>query len=238
MRKIIALLLPVFLLLPALAFAINNYKAGDQLYVHAPAGLVLRAKPDANGNKIATLPFGASVKVLKENLRKKAHSTSEFKNFSINGFWVKVRTADNKEGYVFDGYLSRNKALKMEQLQDTEMLFIERFLEQQSAKKGGRTELKKAPTRYQHYRQDFANGASVEVNIGEGGSDYFVTFDAQTSAEEAYLIGLMLWFDGKAPMSSVNAKTGAIALTNESDTKQALIQVKNGVVTLRLGIAD
>ena len=238
MRKIIALLLPVFLLLPALAFAINNYKAGEQLYVHAPSGLVLRAKPEANANQVATLPFGASVKVLKDNLRKNAHSVAEFKGFSINGFWVKVRTADNEEGYVFDGYLSRNKAFKMEQLQDTDALFIERFLEQQSAKKGGRVELKKAATRYQHYRQDFANGASVEVNTGEGGSDYFVTFDAQTTREEAYLIGLMLWFDGKAPMTSVNAKTGAIALTDQNDTKQALIQVKNGVVTLRLGIAD
>lgn len=96
MKHLITLLLACF---TATAFAITDYKAGDELYVHAPSGLKLRNTPDGE-TVLTTIPYGTKLKVL-ENRGTVAPKTVD----GLKGFWAKV-TYDGKTGYLFDGYLS------------------------------------------------------------------------------------------------------------------------------------
>jgi hypothetical protein len=235
-KYIFGLLLSLFLL-PAAGFCLTNYTIGDQLYVLAPSGLVLREKASAQGNKITTVALGETVTVLKENFRKVPHSVLEFKGYNIRGFWVKVRTADGQEGYVFDGYLSRYQApghLRLKEGQDTLMPVIQ-YMAAHSDFRGPRVQLAKTPNRYERYKQVFKNKAEVEVNIGEGGSAFKITFNKGTSLEEAYLIGRLLWLQG-----TVKSKIdrGVITLTNEDETQQVLVMNKAGLIIVTLSIAD
>lgn len=96
MKHLITLLLACF---TATAFAITDYKAGDELYVHAPSGLKLRNTPDGE-TVLTTIPYGTKLKAL-ENRGTVAPKTVD----GLKGFWAKV-TYDGKTGYLFDGYLS------------------------------------------------------------------------------------------------------------------------------------
>lgn len=75
-----------------------SYKVGDRLYVLAKSGLNLRDKPSKNGRFLQAISFG-SVAVVRQITDK------DFEVDGISGFWVKV-IADDREGYLFDGYLS------------------------------------------------------------------------------------------------------------------------------------
>ena len=79
----------------------NTYKPGATLYVSTASGIVLRAKADPAGTQIEVLPYGREV-VVQPN----ASPSVAFTNNNIKGVWVKVKAGD-KEGFVFDGYLSR-----------------------------------------------------------------------------------------------------------------------------------
>ncbi|MBP9889983.1 MAG: SH3 domain-containing protein [Leptospiraceae bacterium] len=74
------------------------YKPGDHLYVLAKSGLNLRDKPSKNGRFLQIIPFGSSTLV-------RQITDKEYQVDGIYGFWVKV-IADDREGYLFDGYLS------------------------------------------------------------------------------------------------------------------------------------
>lgn len=74
------------------------YKPGDQLYVLAKSGLNLRDKPSKNGRFLQIIPFGSTTLV-------RQITNKEYQVEGISGYWVKV-IADDREGYLFDGYLS------------------------------------------------------------------------------------------------------------------------------------
>ncbi|HMV41061.1 MAG TPA: SH3 domain-containing protein [Leptospiraceae bacterium] len=75
-----------------------TYKPGDRLYVLSKSGLNLRDKPSRNGRFLQAVPFGTMALV-------RQITDKELDVDGIKGFWVKV-IADDREGYLFDGYLS------------------------------------------------------------------------------------------------------------------------------------
>lgn len=92
------------------------YKAGDTLTVVAKSGLVLREKPSPAGTKIKTINALERVVILPENIGKIQYDLTLPKEFQVRGFWAKVRTSDGKEGYAFDGFMSKGISYYPEQL--------------------------------------------------------------------------------------------------------------------------
>ena len=95
MKNLITLLL---CLISTLAFSIDMYHKGDELFVHAPSGLKLRAIPD--GDAVITVPYGSKLKVLQDKILKPSKIVD-----GLHGCWAKV-DFDGKTGFIFDGYLS------------------------------------------------------------------------------------------------------------------------------------
>lgn len=98
--------------------AINWYQKGDSLYIWAESGLNLRADKNIKSNILETIPYGAIVVTLEEKrfgekndpnfsieLFNRNQSTKKDR-FKLEGKWVKVKFG-NKEGFVFDAYLSK-----------------------------------------------------------------------------------------------------------------------------------
>lgn len=97
-RKIGFFFCLIFLTITVQAKPIVFYKVGDTLYVMAQSGLNLRDKPSKNGRFLQNISFGSSVLVRQTTYK-------EYEVDFIPGFWVKA-IADDREGYLFDGYLS------------------------------------------------------------------------------------------------------------------------------------
>ncbi len=89
----------------------SRFKDGETLNVWASSGLNMRDKPDAKATKIAAIPYGAKV-IVQQNIGVKIpFEVEEFKGFVVKGLWLLVKYGD-KEGFVFDGFLSRLPAPK------------------------------------------------------------------------------------------------------------------------------
>lgn len=85
-------------LISTLAFSIDRYSKGDELFVHAPSGLKLRTTPD--GDAVVTVPYGGKLKVLENKIINPWKMVD-----GLHGCWAKV-DFDGKTGFIFDGYLS------------------------------------------------------------------------------------------------------------------------------------
>lgn len=241
-RLHLIVLLHIFL--PLMTYSIGPYKAGDKLNVHAVSGLVLRETASPNGKKIATLSYGAQITVLPDALRKTAFSVEVVKGFSIKGYWVKVRAASGQTGFVFDGYLSRYKMPSSlpngDDPNDPEgiMSIQERYLVAHATRKGPKVELEKYETTYQHFKQLYANGDEVEVNAGEGGSEYIIRFNKSVTMEEAYLIGKEMWFGMIDTKYNTVFRQGSLILKSEDEMYEVEVVMKNGVAHLFMRHAD
>jgi len=97
-RKIFLVSVTFFFNLSLTAKPIVFYKPGDHLYVLAKSGLNLRDKPSKNGRFLQIIPFASSTLV-------RQITDKEYQVDGVSGYWVKV-IADDREGYLFDGYLS------------------------------------------------------------------------------------------------------------------------------------
>ena len=84
----------------------SRFKEGETINVWAASGLNMRDKPDAKGQKLATIPYGAKVLVQTNIGVKVPFEIEEFKGFTVKGYWLLVKYG-NTEGFVFDGFLSR-----------------------------------------------------------------------------------------------------------------------------------
>jgi hypothetical protein len=236
--KIKHLFIALLLSLPFLAQAIGPYKVGDVLINHAQSGLLLRKSPNAKGERIANIPFGESVTVVKNNQPKKPHQIQEFKGFTIKGYWVKVKTKDGLEGFVFDGYLSSYPAAVkvVDDQNERPYCTAELYVLGKSELKGARIDLPKHANHYDHYRQLFKNGASVEFTGGEGGSTQEITFEKGVSVEEAYLIGKSIWLKGMKTIGS--ADNNSLHVSDDGEIWHVNVASKGGITVLTLGHAD
>lgn len=235
------LLIALFLLLaPTLAFSIGTYVAGDKLTVHAESGLILRETAAPTGKKLATLTYGSLVTVQAEGLRKTPHTVTPFTGFTIKGYWVKVRTADGKLGFVFDGFLSKYKtpgSLPNDDDDAESGTIQERYLKMHSPRKGPKVDLPKGDSRYDHYKVAYANGAEVEADMGEGGSQYIIRFNKEVTVEEAYLIGKSLWLEDAEKIKTTISK-GVISMLSGDELWAVEVYSKAGITHLVMQHAD
>lgn len=75
------------------------------MYVHARSGLSLRAEPRAGAARIAVLPYGDRVEVLSPEPVGEVLTVEEYGPYKVRGRWMNVRSAEGKEGYVFEHYV-------------------------------------------------------------------------------------------------------------------------------------
>ena len=187
------LIVAMFFIYSIPVFSINQYNAGDSLFVWAKSGLSLRIAPNADSGKIKVLPFGALVipqsdkwltmlddnpdHILETNQFKVTNKL--FKGVKIYGTWVKV-TIGEIEGYVFDGYLSTMISPNsddqygfLEYLKRT--LKVSEIMEKTSEGEVGENRLV------------FEGGIFYRDNVGEGAFDFQIVF-SDLSFEEGFLI--------------------------------------------------
>jgi Bacterial SH3 domain len=213
----------------ASAQAVSGYKAGDKLNVVAKSGLTLRANPGSKGKKKSTLAYGTEVTVLAEGLRVTPHEVLEFKGFTIDGFWVKVK-AGSEEGWVFDGYLTKLKVDNGSQeakgaSADRDM--FDALYSMTSPRKGDRKETQKDG--YTNYTQMYEDGTKLTVARYEGGSSRTLTFKKGISQEEAYLWGRNFWFEnGEVASLKYNASTKHLRANGKDTDPKAMRIIPNG----------
>ena len=99
----------------ALVFNLALLTAQQEAYVAAESGLSLRDQPDITGKMLSKLAYGEAIGVLEETDKSLVVLDGGEK---ISGRWVKVETK-NHIGYVFNGYLSKNKYEKGIELHHT-----------------------------------------------------------------------------------------------------------------------
>jgi hypothetical protein len=224
--------------------AVGPYAVGDKLTVLAESGLILRQTAAPTGTKIKTLDYGTLVTILADNFKKVPYSVAFFSGFTVKGFWVKVRTPEGQEGFVFDGYLSKYKTPGSlpngddPNAADNDAGTIqERYLMMHSARKGKRIDLPKGPGRYEQYRVVMVNGDELEVNTGEGGSSYTIRFHKGVTMEEAYLIGKSLWLEDVEKIKTSISK-GVVTMLSDDEMYSVDIENKGGFVYLTMQHAD
>lgn len=161
---------------------VGRYKAGDVLYVYANSGLVLRDKPDQAGAKLTTVAARTKVDVIDEAPFTTAFATTEPCGLEIKGFWVKVK-ALGKEGYLFDGFLLKQRPISDE---DTEA-YWNSFSKTKSHTDEPPQE-ENGPNYYVYSKTEWENGVRYESSGYEGGSNSTLTLPkGMFTFQEAYI---------------------------------------------------
>lgn len=196
-----------------------HYKKGDRLYVLSDAGLVLRSAADKNASKVLLIPYGKEIIVSEEN--------SGDKPFEVNGikaYWVKA-ICDGKEGFAFDGFLSKNPAPDKCTSKCDDFKLIELYADTKLKlkEKAKITE----DDMYIFTKKTYTNGFNVEKKEGKPGlpefSIIFTMPDVRIS--EAFIIMKMMGFG--------TLKGRAFPVTNSSGSIQMLNTKWNDTVTVK-----
>jgi hypothetical protein len=98
--------------------AATKFKQGDKVNVWVLKGLKLYQKPDSKSLQLATVAYGSTVEVLSNDADSLKAYNGKITNditpvpVTLKGHWVKVNYGQ-KQGYTFDGYLSKMPCLKL-----------------------------------------------------------------------------------------------------------------------------
>ena len=168
----------LFLLFTACVFAQKSrFSEGETIYVWAEKGLNMRKLPDAKSEKIAALPYGEKVIVQANIGIIVAHEVEEFKDFKVHGVWLLVKYGD-KEGFVFDGYLSRLVApVKSEkQTKDRAFDILLKYLDGQVGRENkyifkinqNGKKIKVSDTDYKNGNYELNEGEALEITYKAG----------------------------------------------------------------------
>ncbi len=201
----------------------SRFKDGETLNVWATWGLNMRDKPDAKATKLAAIPYGAKVVVQPNIGIKIPFEVEEFKGFTVKGLWLLVKYGD-KEGFVFDGFLSRLPA----PIPTEQDLAEATYLHQQIGEVGQKYEVKiwirdemldtsrfvRPNEKYkeediQSYKQKYKQGILYSYFQGEGGSSSVLEL-SNCTLYEAYLIVKTYNYDPKTDVFSFNKKDKSI----------------------------
>ncbi len=83
-----------------------------EYYVTSKSGLNVREQPYSNSNKKGIILYNQKVKILSRSGEKLIINDTDKETGvtkTIEGEWVKVIYGENLKGFVFDGYLRKNK---------------------------------------------------------------------------------------------------------------------------------
>ncbi len=198
---------------PAVA---GTESAAKKLYVHAAKGLVLRESPGKNGEKITTLPYrGPAVEVL-ETLSSAGRFVAErFDGQNIEGDWLRVRTHDGKEGYVFGGYLSRYPPVAVF---SSDIELLDQFYRTISPIKGDH-EKTRQPHALDGYVQNYADGAIYDSAFFPGGAAHLLDIPpGKLELQEAFVMLRSLVFTRPEEVaSSFDRRKNAFVAVHEAE---------------------
>ena len=207
----------------------GRFKAGDQLSVLAKSGIVLREKPDPNGNKLSTIAYGQKVSVVNGNGA--TFKVEVCKGFDINGNWIKV-TAAGKEGYVFDGFLSKLDAPKSDPFET-----IMKGAKSTAKSSSNPSETDKSSYVWFKEVETFDNGASYETQAYEGGGKMVQRFPSTLiTIEEAYLC--LNATDKTKGKWSFNTQTGHLEFNSDDEMSGVYIYKEGANVVVDSQTAD
>jgi Bacterial SH3 domain len=209
------------------------------LYIHAAKGLVLRKSPGKEGEKITTLARnGMPLQVLERTGPNDRFVAEKIGNVEIVADWVKVKTHDGQEGYLFEGYLAPYPPVIEEP--EADVTYFEVFYKQFSPLSGPReTQGLQAGTLEGSYRQRFADGAVVESLSFEGGYTGTLTIPpGKMTLQQAFVQLRALHFNERPVVTSYNTATSALIAADKEGYEQLTITPKNGGLEVRLEIAD
>lgn len=216
----------------------SKLPVGSKVFVHAVNGLVLRQTPAADGAKLGNVPpDGTPLEVVLSPDPANIYVAETLGPYEVKGGWVKVRTAQNKEGYLFEGYLSRYAPL-VEQHDDT-LSSIEAFYQTVAAPRGKPRAVPAKNGAIEGHVQEYADGARYEFEFYEGGVTHNLYLPAGGfTLPEALVIFRSLWFGKNKTTTSYNEPTKTV-MVMDVDGYQALElkKEKDGVV-LKFQSAD
>ncbi|MFN4079390.1 MAG: SH3 domain-containing protein [Saprospiraceae bacterium] len=217
----------------------HTLKVGGVLYVHAPSGLVLRKTPSKDGEKIMNLPMnGEPLTVLELPDPANRYVAERMGSFEVSGGWVKVRTNDGKEGYLFEGYLSRYLPQIEEPEADIDS-YVEAFYARISRPKGERKPLPQKPGLVEGYRQEFEDGAVFQFEYYEGGVTHHFYLPADKfTVQEAFVLFRPLWFWSAKTKGEYDAATKRLTITDIEGYQHMSIEPKDGQLLLEFSSAD
>jgi hypothetical protein len=118
LMKYCCFLISLLILNFASAKGITKFNQGDKVNVWVLKGIKLYSEPNSKSKPLSTIAYGSVVEIL-------SSETDSLKSFQgsitndisrvpvmLKGHWVKI-SFQQKQGYVFDGYLSRMPCLKL-----------------------------------------------------------------------------------------------------------------------------
>lgn len=212
-------------------------KIGDTLYVHTLSGMALRKTPSKDGAKIATVPCNAAPLIVLELPDPANRYVAEkFGSFEVAGGWVKVRTVDGQEGYLFEGYLSRYPpAIESPEQEDSNLEGFYRII---SPRKGPRDSVPMQPGMIEGYKQAFEDGSVFQFEYYQGGvAYYFYLPEGKMTMQEALVLFRPLWFQGETT-GEYDAATQTLTISDVEGYQQMSIQPKDGQLVLEFTSAD
>lgn len=203
-----------FILLPALlltAFGAEKiyYRKSDNLFVLSETGLVLRSAPDKNAPKVTLAPYGKQVTISEENRGDKFFEVN-----GIKGYWVKA-VYDGKEGYVFDGFLSKHPVPDRCSENCENFKIIELYTDKKLKLKG--KEKRTEDDSYIYVKKEYTNGFSIKRKEGQPGLPAFeIIFTMQdVRIAEAFLILKTMGFNNlKGKIFPVANAAGKVRMLN------------------------
>jgi hypothetical protein len=187
--------------------------------------LTLRSKPDPKSTALRVLGYGARVQVLADAEKAVTYTTG-----NISGHWTKV-SAENDEGYVFDGYLSRWPAMDRKQT-------LTDYLKGHFKVSKSVTTPPDAST-IQYEKIEFVNGLIFEFKLYEGGSSNTL-FAPETSFsfKELYLLARINSPEFFEPGIKTEYKSQFISWDDSEGMRGMKLEKKDGYFVLSESAAD
>lgn len=195
------------------------YKVGQTMYVHALLGLSLRKAPDAKAEKVGAAQYGEALEILALPEADQSYIAETIDEFQLKGHWVKIKNADQKEAYVFDGYLAKFPTIEEEP--EEEMALPEWFYMNLSKPKGERevTAPNEKEGIVEGYKQAFADGGEFELILYNGGVTQFLRIPSSTLSFSQALVTLRSFYFSTAKNLKIvrNAKTKKIRVNDTAN---------------------
>jgi hypothetical protein len=219
---------------------VETNSAVKKLYVHAAKGLVLRKSPSKDGEKITTLIYGSPALEVLETVTDADRFVAErFDGQNIEGEWLRVRSHDGKEGYVFGSYLSRYPPVTESAEEGVEEL--DWFYRTISSIQGER-EKTQQPHALDGYLQNYADGARFDSAFFPGGVAHLLDIPpGKLGFQEAFVMLRSFVFTRPDEIkSSFDRKRNAFVAVHEAEGYVTLVvsQKPDGGLAVELSFPD
>ncbi len=204
----------------------------DTLFIHARTGLQLRKAAAKDAERLATLTYGTPF-ITTSQPEGQVLQESAYGPYQIKGQWLKGKTADGKEGYLFAPYLFPfSPKYKKEPAPPLEWLYqqyapnvsiVEETTESDALPEGA----------IEGKMIRFSDEATYQVAFFEGGISYFLEVPKeQLSVTDALILFRSAYFQDRSITTEYDEADQAIIVSDQAAT--LIIKEENGKVKVTL----